>query len=65
MNKDKIQAAQRLSAEITNFTECYSGCELWGDIDGCVSAEALIEFLINNPDLPVIADNIEKINKQL
>ena len=62
MNKEKIEKVQKLNAEIQSFRDCYKDCELWGDRDGPVSAEALIAFLIENPEFQEIADIINKLN---
>lgn len=64
MNKKQIEDAQKLSAEIQNFRDCYdSDNQLWGERDGPVSVEALIEFLIENPHFQQIADSISKLSK--
>ena len=59
MNIEKIQ---KLNAEIENFKACYDGIELWGVVEGPVSAEKLIEFMIENPHMQEIANNIKKLN---
>ena len=57
-----IKKIQKLNSEIESFRACYEGLELWGEIEGPVSAEKLIEFLIENPHFQEIADNIKKLN---
>ena len=59
MNIEKIQ---KLNAEIEDFKACYDGIELWGVVEGPVSAEKLIEFMIENPHMQEIANNIKKLN---
>ena len=63
MNKKQIEDAQKLGAEIQNFKDCYDPKELWGTVEGPVSADALIEFLIENPHFQQIADSISKLSK--
>ena len=60
MNKKEIESIQKINSEIDGFNECYAGNELWGSADGPVSAEKLIEFLVENPVLQSIADNIAR-----
>ena len=61
MDKEQLEKVQRLAAEVDNFRECYAGNELWGEVETFVSAETLILFLIEHPELPQIADEIERL----
>jgi hypothetical protein len=63
MNRSKIEQVQMLNTEIENFRSCYKGSELWGEQDGPVKVETLIEFLIENPHFQQIADKISELNK--
>ena len=65
MNKNQIENITKVNIEITNFRECYKDSPLWGMSEGPVTAEALIEFLIENPHLQKIADNIEKLGRSV
>ena len=49
--------------EIENFVDCYKGYELRGEIEGTVSPEKLLEFLIENPHFQEMANKINKLNK--
>jgi hypothetical protein len=64
MKIDEIERIQKLNAEIQNFRDCYNNLnsQLWGGRDSCVSAESLMSFLIENPELQKIAETIEKLN---
>lgn len=59
-----INKIQRLNAEIENFRACYEGNELWSEREGPVQANALIEFLIEHPELPKIAETIKRLNNE-
>jgi len=61
MKEDEIIKALKLAAEIENFNDCYKDCNLSGNCEGVVSPENLLTFLIENPHMQKIADNIEKI----
>ena len=64
MNKKQIEDVQKLNSEIQSFRDCYDAdCHLWGERDGAVTVETLIEFLIRNPHFQKIADNISKLSK--
>ena len=63
MKKTEIEKVRKLSSEIENFVDCYKGCELWGEIEGPVSPEKLLEFLIENPHFQEMANKINKLNK--
>lgn len=59
-----IKKIQSLNAEIENFRDCYDkDVELWGERDGPVGYQKLIEFMIENPHFQKIADSISKLNK--
>lgn len=61
MKVKDIEKAEKLAAAIANFRSCYADCKLWGSSpDGDVKAERLIEWLIENPHIPEIADDIRK-----
>lgn len=64
MNAEKILQLEKLHSEIQNFRNCYQGDELWGDMDGPVSAESLMAFLIENPHYQKIANEIAKLEKE-
>lgn len=58
-----IKKIEKLSAEIKNFKDCYKGIEITSDrFTENVTAENLIEFLIENPHFQEIADNIRKLD---
>lgn len=57
-----IKKIQKLNSEIESFRACYDGNELWGERDGPVPTEKLIEFLIEHPEFQQIADNIKKLD---
>ena len=59
-----LNKVNELGSQINNFIECYKECELWGGVDGPVSAEKLIDFIIENPHLIDIAKSIEKLGKE-
>ncbi len=60
MKSSDIENIQKVAAEIQNFKTCYEGCELWGRREDSVSAEQLIEFLIEHPEFQQIANTIKK-----
>ena len=61
MKAQDIEKAEKLAGAIRNFRECYSSCVLWGSApDGDVKAERLIEWLIENPHMAEIANDIRK-----
>jgi len=65
MNSVKIRKLRELGTEIENFNQCYKSLEnqLWGDVDDCVSGDALLSFLIENPYFQDIANNIVKLEQ--
>lgn len=57
-----IETIEKVAAEIANFNDCYEDIKLHGDrFDNGISANKLIEFLIDNPHLQQIADKIAKL----
>jgi hypothetical protein len=61
MKQKDIEKAEKLAAEIQNFRDCYASCVLWGSApDGDVKAEKLIEWMIENPHMAQIAEEIRK-----
>ena len=65
MNQKKIESIIAIAVEIENFRECYHGNELWGDRDGPVSVEKLIEFLIEHPYFAEMALKIEDLKRAM
>lgn len=62
MTKDDIEKTEKLAAEIQNFRDCYSNAgELWGTRDGPVMMATLLEWLIENPHMNEIAQDINKL----
>jgi len=62
MTKEEIEKAEKLACEIQNFRDCYVNAgELWGMRDGPVMMATLLEWLIENPHMSDIAQNINKI----
>jgi len=65
MDANKITALEEASSEIKNFRECYKDNELYGSVEGPVDVFKLISFLIDNPHLQKIADNIDRLSKKV
>ena len=57
-----IEKIQKLNSQIESFRDCYEGNPLWAQHDEPVTAESLIEFLIEHPELQQIANNIAALN---
>jgi hypothetical protein len=61
MKVQDIEKAEKLAAAISNFRSCYAECKLWGSSpDGDVRPEKMIAWLIENPHMAEIADDIRK-----
>lgn len=61
MKAKDIEKAEQLASAIRNFRECYSQCVLHGSSpDYDVKAAQLIEWLIENPHMAQIADDIKR-----
>jgi len=59
-----IKKIETLHAEIDNFRSCYTKeVALWGEQDGPVRYEKLMEFLIKYPHFQQIADSVAKLDK--
>jgi hypothetical protein len=57
----KLEQVEKISEAINNFKACYDGNEISGVRDGPVDAIALIEFLIEHPELAQIAEQINQL----
>lgn len=66
MKAEKIKNIQKIAQAINNFNECYKDCgKLYSNVNGDIPAEKFLEFLIENPHLQQIANEIIKLNKEL
>ena len=63
MNTEDMKTIKRICGEISNFSDLYQESPLWGQVDGPVDSDVLITFLIDNPALISIAQNISKLSK--
>lgn len=62
MTPDQIIANDKLATELNNFKDCYAGSTLYGDVNGEVTYERLLSFLIENPHFQEIADKIDRLH---
>ncbi len=60
----KIEDVEKIASDIQNFRDCYEGIELWGEGDSFVTANQLINFMIDNPHMQEIANQISVLKKQ-
>jgi hypothetical protein len=60
MDSKEIERIQVAAADIRNFNDCYSDCELHGDRNGEVGASKILSWLIENPHMADIATQIAK-----
>jgi hypothetical protein len=65
MNSESIVKIQQLSSQIENFNECYKYNVLYGSVDGDVTSEALLAYLIEHPELSSIAADIDNLQAKL
>lgn len=56
-----IEKIETISSEIKNFRSAYEGIELWGTIDDPVPPLKMLKFMIDNPHMQQIANNIDKM----
>lgn len=63
MKAQEIEKAEKLAAAINNFRACYKDCVLHAsDYDGQVRMENMIEWLIENPHMAQIAEDIARLS---
>ena len=64
MSINEIIKIENIANEMANFRECYKDIEISGDrFDNKVDAIKLLEFMIDNPHMQKIANEIAKLNK--
>ncbi len=66
MNKSEMRQLSKLSGEIRNFKACYELCDkLRVNEDGSIGHEDLLIWLMNNPHMAEIANDIKKIRQEM
>lgn len=60
----KLEDIEKVASDIQNFRDCYEGIELWAGRDGSITANQLINFMIDNPHMQEIANQISVLKQQ-
>lgn len=59
----EIERCAKLTRAVENFRDMYAGCILWGSVpDGDVKADVLIAWMVENPEMAVIAETIRELS---
>ena len=61
MNTEQIKNIRKKASAIDNFEQCYNDIQLHGDRDGNVKYEQVLAWLIENPDMQDIANEIKNL----
>ena len=64
MNVEKIKKYSDVVEKIDSFRICYEDIKLYGNIDGYVDAPAILAWLIENPHMAEIANEISKLDNK-
>ena len=64
MNIDKIEKYSKVVSEINNFRDCYEDIKIWANTEGCVEASVILSWLIENPHMAEIANEISKLDNK-